>query len=159
MISEVASPVTDIFMPGHIERSGTVRVTAPLADAFLLFTPEGERRWVPGWSPEYLHPRDGRQIVGAVFRTAADGEETLWLIAGFDPAAGVAEYVRITPGSRMGTVSIRAEAMTESSTLIHVTYRMTALGPDGNRVLDAFDLGFDAMMREWASGVANATRT
>lgn len=150
--------MTDTFTPKHIERSGTVRVAAPLRDAFLFFTPEGERRWVPGWSPEYLHPRDARQSAGAVFRTFAGGEETLWLIADFDPDAGVAEYVRITPGSRMGTVSIRAEAVTESSTLVHVTYRLTALAPDGNRVLEAFDAGFDAMMGEWASGVANASR-
>lgn len=151
--------MTNAFIPRHIERSGTVCVSAPLRDAFLLFTPEGERRWVPGWSPEYLHPRDGRQSPGAVFRTSADGEETIWLVAGLDPDTGVAEYVRITPGSRMGTVSIRAEAVTPSSTLVHVTYRLTALTPDGNRVLEAFDAGFDAMMAEWASGVASATRT
>ena len=147
-----------MFMPTHIERSGTVRVAAPLQDAFFFFTPDGERRWVPGWSPEYLHPRDGLQSAGAVFRTSAGGEETLWLIAGLDPDAGVAEYVRITPGSRMGTVSIRAEAVTSSSTLVHVTYRLTALAPVGNRVLEAFDAGFDAMMGEWAAGVAGATR-
>ncbi len=138
----------------HVERSGTVRVAAPLSPAFHFFTPDGERLWVPGWSPEYLHPQGGPQRGGAVFRTNADGEETLWMVTRFDPEAGSAEYVRVTPGSRMGTVSIRAAAADEATTVVHVTYRVTALSPDGNAAVQAFDAGFDAMMAEWAAAVA-----
>lgn len=150
--------MTGTFAATHIERSGTVHVAAPLRQAFQFFTPDGERLWVPGWSPEYLHPVVGEQCEGAVFRTSAGGEETLWMVTRYDPVGGVAEYVRVTPGSRMGTVSIRSEAETASTTVVHVTYRVTALSPDGNGVLEAFDAGFAAMMGEWASGVANAIR-
>jgi hypothetical protein len=146
------------FVPDHVERHGTVRVGATLREAFLHFTPEGERAWVSGWAPEFLHPRDRTESAGAVFRTAAGGEDTLWLIAAFDPDAGLAEYVRVTPGSRMGTVSIRAESVSSSETVVHVTYRLTALSPAGNEVLRAFDAGFDAMMVEWADGVARTRR-
>lgn len=137
----------------HIERAGSVRVAAPLTQAFQFFTPDGERLWVPGWSPEYLHPRDGPQCEGAVFRTNAGGEETVWMVTRFDPEGGAAEYVRVTPGSRMGTVSIRAAAADEATTIVHVTYRVTALSPDGNAAVQAFDAGFDAMMAEWAAAV------
>lgn len=148
--------MTDPFIPAHIERTGVVRVAAPLEQAFLFFTPDGERLWVPGWSPQYLHPHGGPQREGAVFHTDADGEETLWMVTRFDPRAGLAEYVRVTPGSRFGTVSIRSVAESAAATAVHVTYRLTALSPEGNRVLDAFGAGFDAMMEEWASLVGAA---
>ena len=150
--------MSESFSPTHIERTGSVRVAAPLREAFFFFTPDGERLWVPGWSPEYLHPRGGPQCSGAVFRTSADGEETLWLVTTFDAVAGVAEYVRVTPGSRMGTVSIRSEASGANETTVHVAYRVTALAPEGNDRLAAFDAGFDDMMREWAAGVSGALR-
>lgn len=140
----------------HIEHTGAVRVAAPLRRAFVFFTPAGERQWVPGWNPEYLHPPDGRDCEGAVFRTAAGGEETLWLIARFDPEAGAAEYVRVTPGSRMGTVTIRSEAARDDTTIVHVAYRLTSLSPEGSRALESFSDGFDAMLREWESSVASA---
>ena len=142
------------FSAAHVERSGTVRVAAPLSQAFHFFTPDGERLWVPGWSPSDLHPRGGPQRGGAVFRTNADGEETLWMVTRFDPEAGSAEYVRVTPGSRLGTVSIESAAADETATVVRVTYRLTALSPDGNAAVQAFDAGFDAMMAEWAAAVA-----
>lgn len=146
--------MTSSFTAAHIERTGAVRVNAPLEQAFQFFTPDGERLWVPGWSPEYLHPRGGPQREGAVFRTNADGEETWWMVTRYDPAAGSAEYARVTPGSRMGTVSIRSSAESASTTTVHVTYRMTALTPSGNAALEALDRGFHAMMDSWASLVS-----
>ena len=113
---------------------------------------------MPGWSPHYLHPPGGPQCEGAVFRTDADGEQALWMITRFDPRAGTAEYVRIVPGSRLGTVSIRSAAASASETVVHVTYRLTALSAQGNRVLEAFDAGFDAMMVEWGALVGAVLR-
>ncbi len=146
--------MTGDFEPAHIERSGTVRVAAAVREALYYFTPDGERLWVPGWSPEYLHPHGGRQCQGAVFRTSASGEDTLWMITRLAPDAGEAEYVRVTPGSRMGTVSIRCAPEEPAATTVHVTYRLTALSVGGNHVLEAFDRGFDAMMSEWTAAVS-----
>ena len=69
-----------------------------------FFTPEGERRWVPDWEPEYLHraPDDG---VDTAFRTRHGGEETLWMVLEHDPEDGCLGYARVTPESRLGTVA------------------------------------------------------
>ena len=40
----------------HVERNGSVEIALPAEEAFLLFQPEGERRWVAGWKPTYVHP-------------------------------------------------------------------------------------------------------
>jgi hypothetical protein len=150
--------MTTAFVARHLERAGVVRVAAPLGEAFMFFTPEGERLWVPGWDPEFLHPTGGGQCEGAVFRTDAGGEEALWLIAVLEPEAGIAEYVRVVPGSRMGTVTVKAQSKGPFETAVHVVYRLTSLSPAGNDALAAFDGGFDDMMAEWASGIAAALR-
>ena len=42
----------------HIERTGVVAMDLPFAEAFPLFSAEGERRWVAGWDPCYVHPNE-----------------------------------------------------------------------------------------------------
>jgi hypothetical protein len=134
----------------HVEHTGLVTVRRPLAEAFPLFTPEGERAWAPGWEPEYLHPPDGTPGPGLTFRTRAGGEETLWYVARFDPVGGGAEYVRITPGSRLGTVTIQCEQADPGFTTVRVTYRLTAVSQAGNAALEAFNgPAFAEMMQEW----------
>ena len=137
-------------MSVHIELSGRVEVAAAPAEAFRFFTPEGERLWVPGWEPEYLHPADGTLAEGLAFRTLHGGEMTLWLVSRCDRAAGAIEYVRVTPGSRMGTVLIQLSgAAGGGATEAVISYRLTSLSPEGDRAVEAFATGFTEMLAEW----------
>ena len=47
---------TDIGERVHVERTGVVAMDLPAAEAFPLFSAEGERRWVAGWAPCYEPP-------------------------------------------------------------------------------------------------------
>ena len=137
-------------MSVHIELTGRVEVAAAPAAAFEFFTPEGERLWVPGWEPEYLHPADGGLAQGLAFRTLHGGEMTLWLVSRYDRAAGALEYVRVTPGSRMGTVSVQLSAAAGGDTTVaSISYRLTSLSPEGDRALESFATGFTEMLAEW----------
>lgn len=142
------------FAAAHVERSGEFVVPLPLGEAFPLFTPEGERAYVPGWEPEYLHPSEPSDAAGTVFRTRAEGEETLWIVLEHDPAAGVAAYGRFTPGSRLGTVRVRCVAEGERRTRVTVTYAMTATSPHGNEALDRFDAAaLEAKLDGWREAI------
>jgi len=141
-------------MSAHVELSGVVRVATPAADAFRFFTPEGERLWVPDWEPEYLHPADGTLADGLTFRTRHGGELTLWLVARCDGAANAIDYVRVTPDSRMGTVSVRLSDGGRSATDATVSYTLTSLSADGDRKLAAFATGFPAMLADWERRIA-----
>jgi hypothetical protein len=89
-------------------------------------------------------------MAGTVFRTRHHGEETLWLVLQYDPLTGVAAYGRFTPGSRLGTVQVRCEAVDASHTHVTVTYALTALSPAGNDVLAALTPdSYAAMLAEW----------
>ena len=44
------------FMSRCAEFAGRFTVTGPIKTVFDLFSPLGERLWVPDWSPELLYP-------------------------------------------------------------------------------------------------------
>ena len=143
------------FVPVHVERTGTLRVALPLREAFGFFSPEGERRWVAGWAPRYLHPPGTpSDAAGTVFTTDHNHEDTVWLVLRYSPVEAVAEYARLTPGSRVGTVTVTAVAQGDA-TEVQVTYRLTSLSPKGNEALDAMTPeAYAAMLREWESLIA-----
>jgi len=126
-------------------------------DAFAFFTPEGERVWAQGWDPRYVHPADGEATPGMVFTTGHGGEETLWMMLRHEPAHGVVEYVRVTPGSRMGTVRVQC-AESGAGTRVTVTYALTALTPEGNATLRALDAAtYESFIESWESSIRHAT--
>ena len=140
-------------MARHVELSGRLHVAAPLDRAVVFFTPEGERQYVAGWDPEYLHPADGALVEGLTFRTTHNAERTLWLISRCDIATGRIEYIRVVPESRIGVVAV-ALSPSGSGTEVSVTYRMTALSAAGEAALRTFAAGFDAMIASWERSIA-----
>jgi hypothetical protein len=139
-------------MRAHIDVSGTVRIAAPPADAFRFFTPEGEKLWVAGWQPEYLHPWDGALQEGLTFRTRHGGEETLWLVSRLDGMTAV-DYVRVTPGSRLGTVSVRFAASGAAASDVGVTYRLTSLAPAADATVETFARRFPEYLATWERSI------
>lgn len=139
----------------HIERSTTIGVPLPPAEALALFTPEGEREWVPGWDPEAIHaPGGSLSRQGAVFRTRHGGEETVWLVQRVAPRIGAADYVRVTPGNRLGTVHVRCRDDGSGGSAVEVTYRLTALSAEGVEVLEAVtEEAFAADVGEWEKAI------
>lgn len=138
----------------HVDRRGIVRVAAPPEEAMALFTPEGEKLWVPDWLPTYLHPADGEFARGLVWTTTHGGETTLWTVARFEEAGREVEYLRVTPGSRMGGVEVRCDGFEDGVTRVEVRYVLTGLSPAGNIELEELDAGYDAMLEEWEELIA-----
>jgi RimJ/RimL family protein N-acetyltransferase len=143
------------FHATRVERTGDFPVPLPPEKALRLFSPEGERSWVVGWDPEYLHPNHASTAQGSVFRTAHGGEETLWMILAYDPSRGEAEYMRVSPGSRMGTVRVKCRGEGEGRTRVIVTYALTGLSLAGNAVLtDLTPEKYTLMLSGWRDRIA-----
>ena len=131
--------------------SGRFSVALPADRAIELFTPEGERDWVPGWDPVYP---DGSpsETPGTIFTTAANGVETTWAIIEVDRVSCRAAYARITPGRHAGTVQVRCEQTAPAACRVHVEYDMTLLeGADTTELRPYEPSAFDAVMQEWQS--------
>jgi hypothetical protein len=138
-------------MPAHIHATHTIVVEAPLAQAFMFFTPAGEELWVDGWRPAYLHPHDGRTEAGMVFTTGSGSDFTIWTLVDFDREQHRSRYLRCTPGSRTGIVEVRCRALDAQRTEAAVSYTLTALSVEGERVLEGFEgEAFAEMIDGWA---------
>lgn len=142
------------FRASRIERSRDFVVEAPMARAFRHFEPEGERAWAEGWDPVYLAPADGHAQRGMVFTTAHGGEATLWMMTRYEPQAGLVEYVRATPGSRIGTVLVQCMPLGAARTRVTVVYTLTALSEEGNRTLAELDeAAYAVYIDSWAEAI------
>jgi hypothetical protein len=141
----------------HFKGSATLSVPLGAEDALALFTARGERRWVPGWDPEFPggEPAEGDpEREGMVFVTAHGAERTFWVVAATGPEE--VRYARVTPAKWAGSVAVKLLDTSVAATTLEVTYDLTPLTPDGALDLTEFAAGFDAYIAEWESLIAAA---
>ncbi|KAB2347490.1 SRPBCC family protein [Actinomadura rudentiformis] len=137
---------------GPVTLTGDLDVALSPADAFALFTPRGEERWVAGWHPRFPVPVADDARPGTVFETMSEGETTTWIVLDREPGRRVS-YARVTPGSRAGTVTVELSER-EGGSSVRVTYALTALSPEGERELREFAAGYPEFLRSWEAAIA-----
>lgn len=140
-------------MPRHVRSSHRITIGLPADACQRLFTPAGEELWVEGWQPVYHHPADGRTAAGMVFSTGSGDEATWWTLVDYrTEAPRLARYVRVTPASRSGIVEVRCTPLSPMSTEVEVGYEMTAVTPQGEAALAAYEgEAFVGMIEQWRS--------
>jgi len=144
----------------HVERRHTITLAGPVDTVFQLFSPRGETRWVSGWSPEYLFPETGATCEGMVFRTGEGTEATLWTCVEWDTQRCKARYVRITPTSRLGLVTVLCRPAPDGRTTATVHYAFTALSSSGEGFLDTFTGdAFSAMIDGWQTDINHSLQS
>ena len=122
------------------EQSFSIHLNGPVAEVTPLFGPVGEMEWAPSWKPRFIHPADGHQQEGAVFTApSADGRERLWLLTTYDPEKGRVDYVVVVPGFTANQIKIRVHPDTDKGSTATITYRHSALGPEGNAEVAKLD--------------------
>ena len=129
------------------------RFTVPLAPdaAWELFTATGERRWAPGWAPRFPDDDDDRSP-GTVFVTRHGTLETTWVVTRCQPGQGVG-YARVSSEGTAGTVDVTCDVAGSDTTQVTVTYRLTALTPEGRHHLDRFAETFDQEIEGWRAAI------
>ena len=135
------------------QSSGRFEVALPASAAIDLFTPEGERAWVPGWDPAYV-AGNASETAGTVFTTTVDGLATIWTIVQIDRIAGAAIYSRVTPGYHAGIVRVWCLDAAAGRSAVKVSYDMSLLADDPS-LLDAYaEPAFGEMLAEWSAAIA-----
>jgi hypothetical protein len=114
-------------------QSFTIVLNGSVADVTPLFGPVREADWAPDWSPHFIHPVQGVQRDGVVFTTTSGhGKDRLWLLTTYDVPNGRVEYVVITPAFMTNEIKIRVVPDGEQHCKATITYRRSALAPEGN---------------------------
>jgi hypothetical protein len=132
----------------------TISVPLPADEAMQLFTARGERDWVEGWDPEFPAGEPTEEGEGTVFITTAHGRTTYWVVAA--RASRRVRYARTTPGFFAGTVEVRERSSDSRSTMVDVTYDLSALTPQGAAELDDFAAGYEQEISAWAVAIETA---
>jgi hypothetical protein len=131
---------TGITVPEQRTQSFTIKLNGSLADVTPLFGPVREAEWAPDWSPRFIHPATGVQREGVVFTTtSAHGGDRLWLLTTYDVADGRVEYVVMTPAFTANEIKIRIVPDGEQHCKATITYRRSALAPEGNEEVTKLD--------------------
>ena len=121
-------------------QSFTIRLNGAVADVTPLFGPVREVEWAPGWSPRFIHPAHGAQSEGVVFTTTGgQGKDQLWLLTTYDTRNGRVEYVVMTPAFTANEIKIRVVPDGEQHSKATITYRRSALAPEGNEEVAKLD--------------------
>lgn len=129
-------------------------LAVPIDELFPLFSPEGEKHWVPDW--------DYENVMGTtelsedyVFLTRSHdhaGTDAVWVVKKYDPETHVVEFYRIEPEEKVGLVRVKCAAVGERKTSIEVTYRYTALSASGESFIASFDKrAYKECIDEWQS--------
>jgi hypothetical protein len=141
------------FTPVTRTLRGRLAVAGPVDEVFPLFSPEGERRWVPDWDPEILHPASGWER-GQVFRTREERGEAVWVITRLDRTRHEVEYHRVEPGRFVAQVEVRCRAVADHETEVSTAYSFVGLGEAGNNEIAAMtQSAYDAKMARWAEWI------
>ncbi|CAE6761264.1 hypothetical protein [Nitrospira defluvii] len=114
---------------------------------FPLLCPVREYEWVESWQCEMLYSASGVAEKNCVFRTHVPGDSSddVWVISRHDPYSLV-EFVRVNP-LRVISLSIALIDNGDGTTTANNEQVLTALTPDGNRILDGITDTFVFEMR------------
>lgn len=136
-------------------QSFTIVLKASVAAATALFGPVREVEWAPSWTPHFLHPLEGAQREGAVFTTrSSNGKEKLWVLTAYDIKEGQVEYVSVTPGFTANEIKIRVVPEGDRQCKATITYRHSALAPDGNEEVAKLDAHWAEQQRvHWETAI------
>ena len=121
-------------------QSFTIGLNGSVADVTPLFGPVREAEWAPEWSPRFIHPAQGAQEDGVVFTTTTGpGKDRLWLLTAYDIKEGKVEYVVVIPALTASEIKIRIVPDGEQHCKATITYRRSALTPEGNEEVAKLD--------------------
>jgi HAMP domain-containing protein len=139
----------------HAKSEFTFTVHAPMAQAFPLFGPQGERLWAgPHWDPQFVYPKLAQDIEGAVFNIRHGHHDAIWVNTAFDAKAGHAAYAYVIEGKLATRIDVRLTPVSPQTTSVRVMYERTALDPSVEEEIGEMAQADATMGPEWEKAIA-----
>jgi hypothetical protein len=123
-----------------ITHTKAFEITQPVDKMFPLFTPEGEKLWVPGW--------DYKNLMGTtelcenyvfISKLNTHGKNNaIWVVKKYDPDTHYVQYYKIEPEDKIGVVTVECTEVEDEKTKVEVTYKYVSLSTDGERFISEF---------------------
>jgi hypothetical protein len=129
-----------------------VEIALPPEQAFMMFTPSGERTWAHDWDPRFPSPGADETEPGTVFRTQHGGRESVWIVTQCERDKSIT-YVTMTPGERCGLVTVTC-GPSATGTQATISYDVTALSLGAEVELSRFAASYPSFLGHWESSIA-----
>ena len=141
-----------------ITHTKAFKMNVPIADIFPLFSPEGEKHWVPGW--DYINVMGTTELSDDyVFLTKTHDHGTsdaIWIVKKYDPNLHFVQFYKIEPGEKIGVVTVKCTELEASKTMIRVTYKYLALSKNGEEFITVFNEStYEEFIDEWQKLLTN----
>jgi hypothetical protein len=135
-----------------ISHTKSFEMAVSIAELFPLFSPEGEKDWVPGW--EYENVMGTTELSeDYVFLTKTHDHGTanaIWIVKKYDPKSHFVQFYKIEPEDKIGVVTVKCTELEAERTQVEVTYKYTALSATGEMFVSEFSESvYDVFIREW----------
>ena len=145
------------FVARSVEFYGGLTVAGPVKQVFELFSPLGEKQWVPGWNPELLHPPGASWARGLIFRTQEEQGEAVWVVTALEREAHEVEYYRVESGRYVARVNVGCRAGADGRTQVTTTYSFVGLSPEGNAEIGFMtDEQYAEKMKRWEQWISDS---
>jgi hypothetical protein len=130
----------------------------PISKLFPLFSPEGEKHWVPGWDYENVMGKS-ELSEDYVFLTKTHhhgATDAIWIVKAYDPESYFVQFYKIEPGYKVGVVTVQCTELNPTKTNIQVTYKYQALSTTGEEFIAGFnERAYEEFIGEWQRLLTN----
>ena len=138
------------FIARSTELTGRFTVHAPIETVFELFSPLGERLWVPDWNPELLYPSDAAWGRNQIFRTHEETGEAIWIVTDLNREVHQVEYHRVEPHLYVSHIRVKCSESGVDRTEVSTAYTFIGLSSDGNDAIGSMTAeAYSEKMKRW----------
>jgi hypothetical protein len=153
MVSVALTPQEPATALAHTRTQFHFTAEAAFEQVATLFGADEERKWSPGWNPQFVYPNPPRDQEGMIFRVEHGQFSSVWVNTALDLAAGHIQYVYVVNEAMATLIDIHLTRNGAMKTGVTVVYERTALTPEANEHVAHFAKQDEGAGTEWSHGI------
>src|SRR5574337_1500814 len=135
-----------------VKHTSSFEIARSASELFPLFSAEGEKLWVPGWT--YRNMTAGTDLhEDYVFVTGNHdhaASDAIWMVKRYEPERYLVQFYKVEPVEKVGVIEVRCFDLNESRTKVQVTYEYIGLSEAGDRFISSFTSSeYSAFIAQW----------
>ena len=135
-----------------IKHSASFEIAQRIDVLFPLFSPEGEKAWIPGW--DYINVMGSKDLhEDYVFMTKNNDHaftDVIWIVKEYDPSKYRVQYYKVEPEKKVGIIEVKCLSQGNDITKVQVSYEYIGISEEGDQFVSEFTAdNFHIFISEW----------
>jgi hypothetical protein len=136
----------------RVKHSADFQIDQPAEILYPLFSPEGEKLWVPGWDYENIMGSENmhEDFIFLTKKHDHAASKAIWLVKKYIPSEYLVEFYRVEPGEKVGVIAVECSPLSEARSKVNVTYEYIAISEKGKDFISSFTSQvYEEFIGEW----------